>query len=78
MPPNIIDIILKVIPQWLGSQVDIILRATPNFPAWMWSQVDIVLKATPAGFGLPLFMLTGGAIVVLGLSWWLMEDKNGC
>lgn len=33
MPPDIIDIIIKVIPNWLIDQVDIVLKATPSFGA---------------------------------------------
>ncbi len=53
MPPDLIDIIIKVFPEWIRK---------------VW-EADIVITATPSGFDIPLILLMFCVAFMLLLVW---------
>lgn len=84
MPPDILEIVITAIGDWLGGVgglggfVDIIIKATG-----LWNGfVDIVLKATPSWGSLPVvgglspLMVLSGFFLILFLGWDTIHDRE--
>ena len=73
MPPDIVEIVITAIGEYLDPWLDIVITATGE---WLDPFVDIVLTATPSLGGLsPLMVLSGFALVLVG-GWNLMSERR--
>jgi len=69
MPPNIIDIIITAIGEYLDPWVDIVITATGDWAGALDPFIDIVLTAIPRLGGVPAIMFMAGAFLVLVMGW---------